>query len=129
MPRNTADCTSKDIPWDSLSPSVFLLNLQNCSAVVARKWLKVLNASGVIWYKKKRNSSLNREGGLDCSLFVLQDASWYYRELSSTQLWHSHYAPPREDFDMPLGAGELGRCGGVEILIFSGDCQTRNRSK
>jgi len=25
----------------------------------------------------------------------------------------------REDFDLSLGAGELGNCGGVEIVIFS----------
>lgn len=35
----------------------------------------------------------------------------------------------REDFDLSLGAGELGRCGGVEIEISSGDFQTRNRSE
>lgn len=67
MPWNRAVCTSKDIPWDSLWPSVFLLTLQKCSAELVRKWLKVLNASGVIWYKRERNSSVNKEGGIDCS--------------------------------------------------------------
>lgn len=129
VPWNRAVCTSKDIPWDSLWPSVFLLTLQKCSAEVAWKLLKVLNASAVIWYKRKRNSSVNREAGIDCSSvcftwcsLVLQRAHLNTAVVSFTVL------SPREDCDLFWGAGELGRCGGVEIVIYSGDFQTRNRS-
>lgn len=34
-----------------------------------------------------------------------------------------------EDFNLPLEAGELGVCDGVEIMISSGNFQTRTISE
>lgn len=117
-------------PWDSFWPSAFLLTLQKCSAEVARKWLKVLNASGGIWYERKRNSSMNREGGMNCFSVGFTWCSLVpQRAHRSTAVAPFTVLPPREDVDLLLEASELGRCGGVGSVISSGDFQTRNRSE
>lgn len=42
---------------------------------------------------------------------------------------HSSGIVPWEDFNLPLETGELGGCDGVQIVISSGDFQTRTISE
>lgn len=42
---------------------------------------------------------------------------------------HSYGIVRWEDFNLPLMADELGGCDGVQIVISSGDFQTRTRSE
>lgn len=82
--------------------------------------------SGVIWDKRKRNSSENREGGVRL-LFCLFYMMLHGTTESSPE--HSCAVVHWEDFHLPLEAGELGGCGGVQIMISSGDFLTRTRSE